>query len=162
MDEDGNKNLNLQELSDGLKEYGLELSADEISAMFQQLDSDGSGNVNFDEFIVAVRVSIVEKKIKHFQWFITNEQNAAFFIVQPPMNDSRKKLIELAFQKLDKTGDGEVSIDDLKGVYNVKYHPRYISGEESEESIMNKFLANFEKHSSTDGVVSRKFPNQIS
>ena len=70
------------------------------------------------------------------------------------MNDSRKKVIEQAFQKLDKTGDGEITTDDLRGVYNVKNHPRYISGEESEEEILNKFLGNFEKDSTKDGTVS--------
>lgn len=57
MDEDGNKSLSLQELTDGLEECGLELSSDEISSMFEKLDGDGSGSVNVEEFIVAVRVS---------------------------------------------------------------------------------------------------------
>lgn len=41
------------------------------------------------------------------------------------MSDSRKSIIELAFKKLDKTGDGVITLDDLRHVYNVKAHPRY-------------------------------------
>ena len=36
------------------------------------------------------------------------------------MSKSRENLIRQAFQKLDKTGDGFVTVEDLKGVYNVK------------------------------------------
>ena len=59
MDTDGNKQLNLRELSDGLEDCGLKLSSEEISMMFQKLDIDESGGVNVDEFIVAVRVRIL-------------------------------------------------------------------------------------------------------
>lgn len=74
-------------------------------------------------------------------------------IFQPPLSETRKKAINDAFNKMDKTGDGEITIEDLRNVYNVKSHPRYISGEESEDSIMKRFLGNFEQDSTRDGKV---------
>lgn len=69
------------------------------------------------------------------------------------MSETRKKAINDAFNKMDKTGDGEITVEDLKNVYNVKSHPRYMSGEESEDSILQRFLENFEQDATRDGKV---------
>ena len=42
------------------------------------------------------------------------------FNFQPPMSDARKRVIGEAFNKLDKSGDGFITIDDVRGVYDVK------------------------------------------
>jgi len=41
-------------------------------------------------------------------------------------------------------------------VYSVRNHPKYISGEESQEQILNKFLAHFEEGGEVDGNVTQE------
>lgn len=60
------------------------------------------------------------------------------------MNKSRQGVVMEAYQKLDKSGDGLITIEDLRGVYDVKNHPKYLNGEATEEDLYTKFLQNFE------------------
>jgi len=46
-----------------------------------------------------------------------------------------------------------VTLDDLKTVYNVRKNPRYLSGEETEEQILGRFLKVFEENGTVDGKV---------
>ena len=59
----------------------------------------------------------------------------------------------MAFKKMDATGDGVITTDDLKKAYSVKCNPKYLSGELSAEEILSKFLSKFEEEGSVDGKV---------
>lgn len=69
------------------------------------------------------------------------------------MTETRKAAVEAAFKKLDKTGDGVVTVEDLKGIYSAKNHPKVVKGEVTEEQLLKKFLNMFESNSSLDGKV---------
>jgi len=69
------------------------------------------------------------------------------------MNASRRGLINLAFKKLDKNNDGVITVDDLKGTYSVKKHPKFLSGEMTEDQCLEKFLEHFDPSGHDDGKV---------
>lgn len=62
------------------------------------------------------------------------------------MNDRRRALVELAFSKFDRDGNGIVNIEDLKGLYNARQHPDVKSGRKTEEEVFFEFLETFEQH----------------
>jgi len=49
---------------------------------------------------------------------------------------------------LDKTGDGILEIEDIKGVYNPRNHPDVRMGKKTEEEVLGDFLSTFETHHS--------------
>ena len=44
---------------------------------------------------------------------------------------------------MDKDGSGEIDIVDIRGTYNCSMHPKFKSGEMSEEQIFLEFLQSF-------------------
>lgn len=58
MDNNANHSLSLEEFTEGMKGAGLGLSDSQLEAMFHRFDTDRSGTINIDEFLLAVRVSI--------------------------------------------------------------------------------------------------------
>lgn len=57
MDENGNKNLDVDDFRWGIMDYGISISKDEAGEILSNFDRDKNGTVNFDEFLVALRVS---------------------------------------------------------------------------------------------------------
>lgn len=56
MDDDGSKSLDFQEFQKGLENYGVSVGKDKAQQIFTIMDKDGSGTINFDEFLEKLRV----------------------------------------------------------------------------------------------------------
>ena len=69
------------------------------------------------------------------------------------MSKTRLDMINKAFNKLDKTGDGVVTIDDLKLLYNVDHHPKYRNGQMTRDQILKEFMDTFQQGGVIDDEV---------
>lgn len=56
LDNNGNRQLDLNELMWGLKDFGISLDEEQANTILAFFDRDRSGTVNYDEFLRALRV----------------------------------------------------------------------------------------------------------
>lgn len=76
--------------------------------MLQHFDRDGNGTVSYDEFLRAMKGQL---------------------------NDERKKWIRAAYDKLDVTKDGVVTLEDIAQIYDASEHPDVIQGKKSPDEV---------------------------
>lgn len=119
MDDDRSGKLDAQEFSKAMKELRFGISEEDIARLFSMFDMNHDGTISYNEFMR---------------------------MVAGEMNETRKLIVEAAFKKLDKNGDGVVNIDDLKDVYHANRHPDVIAKRKSEGEILAEFLDTFEQH----------------
>ena len=89
-DENANRQLDQKELKKVLNGLGCFVSDNELKALMKEIDKDGSGNIDIQEFI---------------EVFGKNHLNSNYFIEQ---------YIDRAFELYDKDSDGFISEHDLK------------------------------------------------
>ena len=49
------------------------------------------------------------------------------------MNDRRSNMVKKAFKILDRTGDGTITFEDIKNVYDVSHNPEFLEGKKTKE-----------------------------
>lgn len=67
LDDNRNRQIDLNELMWGLKDFNIHLDEDQAKVLLKRFDRDGSGTVNFDEFLVALRGDLNENRLKYIR-----------------------------------------------------------------------------------------------
>lgn len=73
--------------------------------------------------------------------------------IRGDLNDRRKKLVRMAFDRLDKDKSGSVTVDELMEVYDVSWNPEVKAGKKTPKEAMKDFMAQWDRLDQ-DGVVT--------
>ena len=66
MDDDRSNSLNFNEFKKGIHDYGCDMTKEEVQEMFTSIDRDGSGTLDFEEFLQALRVSVYKPPLSEW------------------------------------------------------------------------------------------------
>ncbi len=89
-------------------------------------DTNKDGKISFDEFLRAIRGDL---------------------------NERRTEMVHMAYNVLDRSGDGLVTLEDILTIYDASYHPDFIGGRKTEKEILEDFMGVWETHKK-DGIVT--------
>ena len=113
---DNNADVNVQDFFEGLQMYGLHIIKEEAVLLCRYFDQTGTEMINFEKFLYALR----------------GKPNA-----------ERQQAIDYVYSKFDKNHVGYAEATELRKVFNCVKHPRFLSGELSEDQIFYLYLKNF-------------------
>lgn len=101
----------------GLYNYGIVLTNEELRALVQHFDRSNSGFINVEEFIGTLKGKL---------------------------NDFRLRLVTEAYHKLDRSGDGQVKLDDIARNFDATRSPEVLSGRKTEGEVFNEFIMSWD------------------
>lgn len=58
MDDNNNRTLDFKEFLKGLNDYAVVMEKEEAEELFRRFDRDGNGTIDFNEFLLTLRVNI--------------------------------------------------------------------------------------------------------
>ncbi|XP_077989345.1 uncharacterized protein LOC144443678 [Glandiceps talaboti] len=129
FDVDGNGKIDSKELGNVLRSLGQNPSEADVEELIKKLDTDGSGTVEFEEFITVLTPIVkvpqckedVREAFKVFDvdgsgYITANEfRHVMYTLLGRPLSDER---LEKRMTMTDKDGDGKIQYEGLKASFD--------------------------------------------
>jgi len=121
-DESGN--IHNEKLKEIFKNLGQELSEDEITSMVMEVDEDGSGEIDIDEFfgMMADLLGLVEPQVNTDAFKVMQSSPGYISIadmkeVMSGISDFKPEEVEAMLKELDTEKLGKATIHDFRKVF---------------------------------------------
>ena len=132
-DHDQTGKIDFQSLESLFENYKL-LSSRELLSIFNMLDYNTTGKINYDDLIK---------------------------IIVGTMNNERLNLIKSIFSYLGPNNNGSIHFSEIKQKFNASNHPEVYSGMKSKNQIYNEFVDNLEVYKKYSLTKSATLPPWI-
>ena len=129
LDSSGDGELNQEEFLIGLKEMGIHIDKADVRIVVDLFDRNKDGNINFTEFLNTVRGKL---------------------------NAKRLALVREAWTRLDKHGDGDVTMEELLEIYDVSQRKEVVDGKMTEMEAIRD-VAKLWDHDGDGRIVFEEF-----
>ena len=127
LDENSDGVLSIDEIKKGVEQSKFGAKGDNIVKMFEEMDIDKNGLINYTEFISALMdyEKIKENQLLQcFNSYDADDSGKISFkefcdMIKPQSEEEKKELKEL-YDKFDTDGDGEISLKEFKEGFKKK------------------------------------------
>ena len=124
FDKNGDGKLSMQEVKEGyLEHYGKVMSDEEVEQMFNQVDTDKSGFIDYSEFVVASmnQSSLTSNERLQAAFKMFDKDNSGSISADEirevlsfgGTNPLSKEAIDAIVKQVDENGDGDISFEEF-------------------------------------------------
>lgn len=117
FDADGSGALDRYEFKKAVDDYEIDVHPKDLDNLFNSFDTDHSDSIDYHEFINAIAGALTKYRLT---------------------------LVEKAFDKLDRDGEGYIDLNDMFAVFDPYRHPDVASGKIDPEGALSEFRDQFE------------------
>jgi Ca2+-binding EF-hand superfamily protein/nucleoid DNA-binding protein len=126
LDPSGTQVLSRDELKYGFTSLGIHMSMRDVEDLLVYFDEDRSGGMTIDELLKGLRGKISRK---------------------------RRAMVKRVFEHLDVSGDGQLSLEEMRLVVDVSRHPDVLTGKLTENEAIRKFMSQWDAPGG-DGIIT--------
>ena len=128
IEENNDGVLSMEEIRNGVEEckFDGKINADDVVNMFNEMDIDKNGLVNYTEFVSALmdyrKMIKKEQLLECFKSYDTDGSGKVsfeeFYDMIKPQNDEEKKELQNLYNKFDDNGDEEIDFEEFVNGFN--------------------------------------------